>query len=73
VNIRARKLDVIVVYKVDRLTRSLADFAGSTNPIYSLTSWVRPLSFFLGVSPIPRYVLPTRMLRSRGLHALLIA
>jgi site-specific DNA recombinase len=24
---RARKLDVIVVYKVDRLTRSLADFA----------------------------------------------
>jgi site-specific DNA recombinase len=25
--IRARKLDVIVVYKVDRLTRSLADFA----------------------------------------------
>jgi site-specific DNA recombinase len=27
VDIRARKLDVIVVYKVDRLTRSLADFA----------------------------------------------
>jgi site-specific DNA recombinase len=26
-HIRARKLDVIVVYKVDRLTRSLADFA----------------------------------------------
>ena len=26
-SIRARKLDVIVVYKVDRLTRSLADFA----------------------------------------------
>jgi site-specific DNA recombinase len=26
-DIRARKLDVIVVYKVDRLTRSLADFA----------------------------------------------
>jgi site-specific DNA recombinase len=26
-NIRARKIDVIVVYKVDRLTRSLADFA----------------------------------------------
>jgi site-specific DNA recombinase len=26
-NIRDRKLDVIVVYKVDRLTRSLADFA----------------------------------------------
>src|SRR5215207_8333881 len=25
--IRARKIDVIVVYKVDRLTRSLADFA----------------------------------------------
>jgi site-specific DNA recombinase len=27
VDIRARKIDVIVVYKVDRLTRSLADFA----------------------------------------------
>jgi site-specific DNA recombinase len=26
-NVRARKIDVIVVYKVDRLTRSLADFA----------------------------------------------
>ena len=26
-NIRARKIDIIVVYKVDRLTRSLADFA----------------------------------------------
>jgi site-specific DNA recombinase len=26
-DIRARKVDVIVVYKVDRLTRSLADFA----------------------------------------------
>jgi Resolvase, N terminal domain len=26
-NIRARRIDVIVVYKVDRLTRSLADFA----------------------------------------------
>src|SRR6202047_286169 len=26
-DIRARKLDVVVVYKVDRLTRSLADFA----------------------------------------------
>jgi site-specific DNA recombinase len=26
-DIRARRLDVIVVYKVDRLTRSLADFA----------------------------------------------
>src|SRR6186997_2169313 len=26
-DIKARKLDIIVVYKVDRLTRSLADFA----------------------------------------------
>ena len=26
-DVRARKVDVIVVYKVDRLTRSLADFA----------------------------------------------
>jgi Resolvase, N terminal domain len=26
-DVRGRKLDVIVVYKVDRLTRSLADFA----------------------------------------------
>src|SRR6266550_1068311 len=26
-DIRARKIDVIIVYKVDRLTRSLADFA----------------------------------------------
>jgi DNA invertase Pin-like site-specific DNA recombinase len=25
--VRARKVDVVVVYKVDRLTRSLADFA----------------------------------------------
>src|SRR3984957_19691365 len=26
-NIRARKIDTVVVYKVDRLTRSLTDFA----------------------------------------------
>ena len=26
-DVLARKIDVIVVYKVDRLTRSLADFA----------------------------------------------
>ncbi len=26
-DVRARKIDVIVAYKVDRLTRSLADFA----------------------------------------------
>ena len=26
-DVRARKIDIIVVYKVDRLTRSLADFA----------------------------------------------
>ena len=26
-DIEARKIDVVVVYKVDRLTRSLADFA----------------------------------------------
>jgi site-specific DNA recombinase len=26
-DIQARKIDVVVVYKVDRLTRSLADFA----------------------------------------------
>ena len=26
-DIRARKIDIVVVYKVDRLTRSLADFA----------------------------------------------
>ena len=26
-DVRARKVDIIVVYKVDRLTRSLADFA----------------------------------------------
>jgi site-specific DNA recombinase len=25
--VRSRKIDIIVVYKVDRLTRSLADFA----------------------------------------------
>ena len=29
---RARKIDVIVVYKVDRLTRSLADFAKLVEP-----------------------------------------
>ncbi len=29
--VRARKIDVIVVYKVDRLTRSLADFAKPSN------------------------------------------
>jgi site-specific DNA recombinase len=27
VHVQARRIDVIVVYKVDRLTRSLADFA----------------------------------------------
>jgi site-specific DNA recombinase len=26
-DVKARKIDVVVVYKVDRLTRSLADFA----------------------------------------------
>ena len=30
-DVRARKIDVIVVYKVDRLTRSLADFAKLVN------------------------------------------
>jgi hypothetical protein len=33
-DIRARKIDVIVVYKVDRLTRSLADFI-------SLPAWAQ--------------------------------
>ena len=28
-DIRAERIDVVVVYKVDRLTRSLADFPGS--------------------------------------------
>ena len=28
-DVKTRKVDVIVVYKVDRLTRSLADFASS--------------------------------------------
>jgi site-specific DNA recombinase len=27
--VRSKKIDIIVVYKVDRLTRSLADFASS--------------------------------------------
>jgi Resolvase, N terminal domain len=27
IDVQARRIDVIVVYKVDRLTRSLADFA----------------------------------------------
>jgi site-specific DNA recombinase len=30
--VRARRIDVIVVYKVDRLTRSLADFANLVRP-----------------------------------------
>ena len=53
-DIRARKIDVIVVYKVDRLTRSLADFAklvelfdarSSRNAVARL-----PLSFAIVVS-----------------------
>src|ERR1700691_1789540 len=32
-DIRARKIDVIVVYKVDRLTRSLDDFAKLVEPL----------------------------------------
>jgi predicted site-specific integrase-resolvase len=36
-DIRARKLDVIVVYKVDRLTRSLADFAKLVESVRSIT------------------------------------
>jgi site-specific DNA recombinase len=31
-DVRARRIDVIVVYKVDRLTRSLADFAKLVEP-----------------------------------------
>ena len=30
-DIRAGRIDIVVVYKVDRLTRSLADFAGSSS------------------------------------------
>jgi hypothetical protein len=55
-DIRSRKLDVIVVYKVDRLTRSLADFAKlvelfesihQTGPLCDLyeglyRAWARP-------------------------------
>jgi Resolvase, N terminal domain len=35
-DIRARKVDVVVVYKVDRLTRSLADFANGNERVYSV-------------------------------------
>jgi hypothetical protein len=45
-DVRARKIDVIVVYKVDRLTRSLADFAklvelfaAKTAGMHCITAW----------------------------------
>jgi len=41
-DIRARKIDVIVVYKVDRLTRSLADFRRS---LVELLDWPRASRF----------------------------
>ena len=40
-DVRCRKVDVIVVYKVDRLTRSLADFAKLVELLMPITS---PLS-----------------------------
>jgi hypothetical protein len=36
-DVQARRIDVIVVYKVDRLTRSLADFAKLVELICSAT------------------------------------
>src|SRR5471032_1212364 len=41
-DIRARTLDVIVVYKVDRLTRSLADFAKLVEPVRRACCVIRP-------------------------------
>src|ERR1700730_9113384 len=42
-DIRAGKIDVVVAYKVDRLTRSLADFAntGSPTPASTRRLWMR--------------------------------
>ena len=37
-DVKARKIDVVVVYKVDRLTRSLADFEGRPKGPWSV-SW----------------------------------
>jgi hypothetical protein len=59
-DVRARRIDVIVVYKVDRLTRSLADFAklvvtasAMAATIQDTTSFAGPREFaaFLGLTP----------------------
>jgi DNA invertase Pin-like site-specific DNA recombinase len=39
--IQARRVDVVVVYKVDRLTRSLADFAKLVEPVRPLRRVLR--------------------------------
>jgi hypothetical protein len=46
-DIRARKIDVIVVYKVDRLTRSLADFAKLVGQVQSIQTLVSYLSIII--------------------------
>jgi hypothetical protein len=44
---RDRKIDIVVVYKVDRLTRSLADFAKPVEPFEPMVSRSspRPIEF----------------------------
>jgi DNA invertase Pin-like site-specific DNA recombinase len=47
IDVQARRIDVIVVYKVDRLTRSLADFA----KLVETFEQGRPVSFNRGSPP----------------------
>ena len=51
---RARKIDVIVVYKVDRLTRSLADFAKMVE-LFDANAGSRSSRLLSSLTPRPRW------------------
>src|SRR6202166_4717106 len=61
-DIRARRIDVIVVYKVDRLTRSLADFAKLVQQFNTTTSMGRlTLNVLLSFAQFEREVTSERI------------
>jgi len=66
-DIRARKIDVIVVYKVDRLTRSLADFAKLVGSLFPRTGWSFDSNRKTQTNhPIPRMISHSRFPESSG-------
>ncbi len=54
-DIRAGKVDVVVVYKVDRLTRSLADFAKIIEVFYQISEGMTRLGFLTRLASDSRW------------------